>query len=95
MGSLDADADFDYFRFQAEEGRHYEVAARFTGDSDKRALLYTSNGFAPADYYLDFGRRESWSYVVWVATDSGTVHVVMYSPRGDPGPYAVEVTLVG
>ena len=61
MGSLDDDADFDYFQFQAEEGRHYEVAARFTGDSDKRALLYTSNGFAPADYYLDFwsaGERE-------------------------------------
>ena len=94
MGSLDHDADFDYFQFQAEEGRHYEVAARFTGDSDKRALLYTSNGFAPADYYLDFGRRESGSYVVWVAADSGTVHVVMYSPRGDTGPYTVEVTLV-
>ena len=94
VGSLNDANDFDYFRFQAEEGQRYEVAARFTGDTDKRALLYTGDGFMPADYYLDSGRRESGSYVVWEAPDAGTVYVVMYSPSGDTGPYTIEVTLV-
>ena len=94
VGSLDDVNDFDYFRFQGEDGQRYEVAARFTGDSDKRVLLYTSDGFTPVEYYIDFGRRGSGSYVVWEAPDAGTVYVVIYSPRGDTGPYTVEVALV-
>ena len=97
-GALDHRDDFDYFRFQAEAGQRYEIAADYDSESythgtpDPRVSLYHPDGVNPETRYVASGRRESGKYIQWVAPVSGQYYVVMWSPKGDIGPYTVTVT---
>ena len=90
-GVLEHPNDFDYFRFQAQAGLRYEISTRFEGESDRRVLLYGPDGVADVARYSDFGQRQSGKYFVWDATEPGEYFAVMFSPKGDMGPYSVEL----
>ena len=90
-GVLDNSDDFDYFRFEAEEGQRYEISLKYSGESDRRPIVYESDGLTPVGYYVASGTRQSGKYIVWDATTSGTHYVLVFSPKGEEGEYALMV----
>ena len=92
-GVLDHRADFDYFRFTAEEGQHYEILATYGFSQDPRISLHGPDGVGTQEGNDQAsGRRQDQKYIQWVAPTSGVYYVVQWSPGGGVGPYAVTVT---
>ncbi len=97
-GALDHEDDFDYFLFQTEAGRRYEVAIDYDGFSftapepDPRVSLFGPNDVNLETPFVASSRRQSGKYILWETQSSGHYYVVVWSPQGDVGPYSVTVT---
>ena len=99
FGSLDHWADYDWFRFQAQEGTQYEIALDYPGaDSDipdPRVTLHGGDGLTPEQRFVANARRLSGKYIQWVAPDSGPYYVAVWSPKGDVVSYTIGVSQPG
>lgn len=92
-GVIDSDFDFDYFRFQAVEGRTYRISVSGGTLELFRVRLHTSNGARPRNWlqfddsaFLDSANLE------WVAPDSGQYFLVVDGFHGSLGTYALTIT---
>ena len=100
-GVLNHRDDFDYFLFQAQAGRRYEVALDYDRNSfeasepDPRVSLFGPNDLNLESPLFTSSRRQSGKYIVWEAQESGHYYVVVWSPQADVGPYTVAVTRQG
>ena len=88
-GSVDSWLDYDYFRFQVEEGRLYYIVV--TGSD---ATLYGPDGVTPA-----VGRRSqssggSGTTIVWLTPASDTYYLGVDSPYEEVDNYTVTITLL-
>ena len=88
-GSVDSWLDYDYFRFQAEEGRLYYIDV---AGSD--ATLYGPDGVTPA-----VGRRSqssggSETTIMWRAPASDTYYLGVDGPYEGVDDYTVTITLL-
>ena len=93
VGVLDHRADFDYFRFMAEEGQQYEILGSYGFSQDPRISLHGPDGVTDQEWNFEAsGRRQDRKYIQWVAPSSGVYYVVQWSPVGGVGPYTVTVT---
>ena len=93
-GVVDDDFDYDYFRFQAVEGREYRVEVTRETLKSLRLRLYTSDGAAPPNRYGNQYRDDSASGggFRWVAPSSGQFYVALDGYRDNVGTYTIAIT---
>ena len=86
-GSVDSWLDYDYFRFQAEEGRRYHI---IVAGSD--ATLYGPDGVTPESISGSTG--SSGIRIVWQAPASDTYYLGVDSTYEEVNDYTVTITLL-
>ena len=93
-GTIEDDFDFDYFGFEAVEGRTYDARIT-TGTLDRfRLRLYAHGGAAP----LNWHSNEYWDDTIsgggiyWVAPRSGQYYIAIDGYEGDVGTYTLTIT---
>ena len=86
-GSVDSWLDYDYFRFQAEEGRRYHIVV---AGSD--ATLYGPDGVTPESISGSTG--SSGIRIVWQAPASDTYYLGVDSVYEEVADYTVTITLL-
>ena len=86
-GSVDSWLDYDYFRFQAEEGRLYHI---IVAGSD--ATLYGPDGVTPESWSGSSGG--SGTKIVWQAPASDTYYLGVDSVYEVVADYTVTITLL-
>ena len=94
-GTVDSWLDFDYFRFQAEEGRRYEIVV-----SDE-SVLNQYGGPINATLYEPDGITETWggsrgtgpdgAQIEWEAPASGTYYFKVERGHEGTAAYTVEI----
>lgn len=94
QGSLENDFDFDYFRFQAEEGRAYRIDVMGASLEGFRVKLYTSDGAAPKDWYGNQFAEDSASGEItqWLAPSSGHFYVAIEGYNEHVGTYSLTIS---
>ena len=99
-GTLDYMFDFDFFRFQAEEGRKYRMNVNHESLRFSSLNLYDSDGLAHENY--PFGGKNSWKsrtressgpQILWIAPSSGEYYVAVQNFGGKTGRYTLAVAL--
>ena len=86
-GSVDSWLDYDYFRFQAEEGQLYYIVV---AGSD--ATLYGPDGATQESWSGSSG--SSGTKIVWQAPASDTYYIGVDSPYEEVDDYTVTITLL-
>ncbi len=67
VGVLDHRADFDYFRFMAEEGQNYEILGSYGFSQDPRISLHGPDGVTDQEWNFEAsGHRQDRKYIHWV-----------------------------
>ena len=90
-GSLDYDFDFDYFLFEAEQGRKYDIVVTHeTLPSSHINFLSTINDHVPG--WKSKLRMESGVDIQWVGPHSAPYLLVIQNFGGHSGPYTVSIT---
>ena len=95
-GTVDSDFDFDYFRFEAVEGRAYLIDV--TGETLQtiHVRLYTSDGAAPENWYENQYRDDSsWgdrAFIEWTPLSSGEYYLAIDGAFGNVGTYTLTIT---
>ena len=95
-GTVDSDFDFDYFRFEAVEGRAYLIDV--TGETLEtiHVRLYTSDGAAPENWYENQYRDDSsWgdrASIEWTPLSSGEYYLAIDGAFGNVGTYTLTIT---
>lgn len=89
-GALDYEADFDFFRFEAQEGRRYRIQVDHDGLSPQNVWLHYSYGVDSS------GQREllpSGPQLLWTAPFTGEYYVSVEDYSGKTGSYMLTITL--
>ena len=87
-GSVDSWLDYDYFRFQVEEGRLYYIVV---AGSD--ATLYGPDGVTPESRFSGSSGQLR-TTIVWRAPASDTYYLGVDSPYEEVDDYTVTITLL-
>ncbi len=87
-GALDYDGDIDFFRFQAEEGRSYQIDMALGTLDESIVNLFDSDGQSVGSYYDD---RDT-SRLSWEAPSSGEFYVAVEGYG--IGTYTLTVSLI-
>ena len=87
-GALDYDGDIDFFRFQAEEGRSYQIDMVLGTLDESIVNLFDSDGQSVGSYYDD---RDT-SRLSWEAPSSGEFYVAVEGYG--IGTYTLTVSLI-
>ncbi len=91
-GALDYDDDIDYFRFQAEQGKFYQIDVALGTLDDSELLLLDSDGWELA-YNDDHGDTYA-SRLYWEAPSSGERYVLVGGAyTSSQGTYTLTVSL--
>ena len=96
-GAVDHQNDYDFFRFEAEEGRRYDIEADFSTSklpADSRLSLYSTDGVTHETRFLRSGRTYSTKYFHWVAPNSGEYYIVTWSAGEGAADYSLSVVNV-
>ena len=97
QGTVDGDFDYDYFQFQAVEGKNYRVEIDLGTLEYYHRHLYTADG-VPHDYgyesWDDGVRASSTETVDWTPSSSGTFYLAIDGAWGSVGSYTVTITPV-
>ena len=97
-GAVDDDFDYDYFQFQAVEGKSYRVEIDLGTLEYYHRHLYTADG-VPHDAWYEFwddGVRASFTETgEWTPSSSGTFYLAVDGAWGSVGTYTVTITEVG
>ena len=98
-GTVDTDFDFDFFRFEATEGRRYEIEVVPGTLQSFRTRLFTARNATPSNWnnlYPDNEAHGPGSYrVTWRAPDSGVYYLDVDGYNENLGTYTVRVTDLG
>ena len=95
-GKLDYIFDFDYFRFQGEEGQKYRINVHHEALRPTSVVLYSPNGRT--------GENRSWiardlvstgPRIVWIAPTSDDYYFAVHNFGGKTGTYTIAITAVG
>ena len=89
-GALDYDGDFDYFRFQAEQGQSYRIDVALGTLDDSIVNLFDSDGWF-LDTNDDYGNTYA-SHLSWEAPSSGERYVAVEGYG--IGTYTLTVSLI-
>ena len=95
-GTLDYIFDFDYIRFQGEEGQKYRINVHHEALRPTSVVLYSPNGRT--------GENRSWiardlvstgPRIVWIAPTSDDYYFAVHNFGGKTGTYTIAITAVG
>ena len=91
-GAIDSSIDYDYFKFQAEDGQRYQIDVALGTLTDSFVTLYDSDGYEEAwgDDYKD----SLASQILWVAPTAGEYYLAVESADGTTGTYTLTITPV-
>ena len=94
-GTVDDDFDYDYFQFQAVEGKSYRVEIDLGTLEFYHRHLYTAEG-VPHDYEYGFWDDGVWAIWTetgdWTPSSSGTYYLAVDGADGSVGSYTVTIT---
>ena len=94
-GTLDYMFDFDYFRFQAEEGRKYRMNVEHETLRASSVTLYAADGrTSEAGNWKSRMRAPSGPQILWAAPSSGEYYLAVQNFGGESGAYTLMVTPV-
>ena len=92
-GVLDYALDFDYFRFQAQEGQKYRMNVDHETLHLTSVTLYAPDGLTQELGKWKFRRRvSSGPQILWVAPRSGEYYFAVQNFGGKTGPYTLAIT---
>ena len=92
-GSLDYMFDFDYFRFQAEEGQKYRMSVEHETLRASSVTLYAADGrTSEAGNWKSRMRAPSGPQILWAAPSSGEYYFAVQNFGGESGDYVLTVT---
>ena len=101
-GTLDYMFDFDYFKFQAEEGQKYRIAVNHESLGASSITLYTTEElpYLISSYGLNYAlwksrtREASGPQMQWVAPSSDEYYFAVQNFGGKTGDYTLTITPV-
>lgn len=100
-GTIDDDFDYDYFQFQAVEGKRYRVVTEPSTLDYHRLHLFAADG-VPHHFNYEFGHQPL-DNIVWgnqtvigelTAPTSGPFYLAIDGASGSVGSYTVTITAV-
>ena len=97
QGTVDGDFDFDYFGFQAVEGRNYRILITGGAPEYFRFHVYTADGVphdAGYETYLFGAEWQNPENIDWTPSSSGTYYLAIDGADGSVGSYTVTITEV-
>lgn len=89
-GSMDHAFDSDYFQFQAEEGKKYDMVLNRLTLADSRIKLYAPDGTTVLDGSVQFPNADP-PIIGWTAPSSNLYFLAVDSPYGHKGTYHLSV----
>ena len=94
-GALDYMFDFDYFRFQAEEGQKYRMTVGHRSLGMSSVTLYGPDGLTEEKWNWKSRRLAlSGPQILWVAPGSEDYYFAVQNFGGKLGPYTLTITKV-
>ena len=98
QGAVDGDFDYDYFQFQAVEGKTYRVAIELGIIEYYHLHLYTADRVPhDSEYgYWEDGVRGGVPHDIidWTPSSSGTFYLAIDGAQGNVGTYTVTITAI-
>ncbi len=94
-GSLDYIFDFDYFRFQADEGQRYRISVVHEDLSHTSIAVYGPDGVSEEWERRKSGIGPDGPRILWVASSSEEYYIAVKNFGGKTGSYAFMITAVG
>ena len=94
-GSLDYIFDFDYFRFQAEQGQRYWISVEHETLGHSSITLYGPNGVSEErDRWKARGMGPDGPLILWVSPSAEGYYFAVQNFGGKTGDYALTITSV-
>ena len=94
-GELDYMFDFDYFRFEAQEGRRYRMSVTHGTLRATSLDLHGPYGVRSLNDYWEYRERAAdGPEIVWVAPTSEEYYLAVRNFGGETGAYALTVALI-
>ncbi|MDE2778236.1 MAG: hypothetical protein OXI91_00965 [Chloroflexota bacterium] len=94
-GQLDYEFDFDYFRFQAEEGQKYRISVHHDGLRPSSLGLYAADGSTgQSRFWITRDQMTTGPRIVWIAPSTDRFYFAVHNFGGKTGTYTAAVEQV-